>query len=207
MPIHLYSITNNSVKYRLPLAAIDLSISSCSELSVENDLPCPNCGEPLDSVPSDSEFACLHCGELLALSTDNKVVLARPIQTYLELDEESPADIEGATANETTSPPQISERRRRKAAEIAYERIANEKKDISRGFFYGFFFLVFGAVFLTISLSRLILVSNDWLNLVGFGVGLVFTALGGYLALWFHKLSRSLSIEEKTINEEMLHSS
>ena len=207
MPIHLYSITNNSVKYRLTLAAIDLSVSNCSEPSVENDLPCPNCGEPLGSVSSDSEFACEHCGELLAVSIDNKVVLARPIQTYLEVDEQPPADTERATASEPTEVPQISDRRRRKAAEIAYERIAIEKKDLSRGFFFGSFFLVFGAVFLIISLARLLLVSNDWLNLVGLGFGLIFTALGGYLALWFHKLSRSLSNEEKTIKEEMLHSS
>ena len=206
MPIHLYSITNNSVKCRLLPVAIDSNVSIRSEPPVENDLPCPNCGEPLGAVPSQSEFSCGHCGEPLAHSADNKVVLARPIQTYLQLDDEPQDQVEGESADETTSIPEISAGRRKKAVELAYERIAREKKDINRGFFYGIFFLVFGAIFLVTSLSRLVLISNDWLNLVGLAFGLVFALMGVYLALWFRKLSQSLSREEKTIKEEIIHS-
>jgi pilus assembly protein TadC len=169
---------------------------------VENDLPCPNCGEPLGTVPIQSEFTCKHCGEILALSADDKVVLARPIQTYLQLDDEPQDPVDG----ESASIPEISARRRKKAIALAYERIAQEKKDVTRGFFYGVFFLVFGTIFLATSFSRLVLISNDWLNLVGFAFGLIFAVMGAYLALWFRKLSRSLSREEKTIKEEIIHS-
>lgn len=173
---------------------------------MENDLLCPNCGEPLDAVPIQTEFTCKHCGELLTLSADDKVVLARPIQTYLQLADE-PQDLgDGESVSEISSIPEISARRRKKAITLAYERIAQEKKDVTRGFLYGVFFLVFGTLFLVTSFSRLVLISNDWLNLVGFAFGLIFAALGIYLTLWFRQVSRSLSREEKTIKEEIIHS-
>ena len=158
-------------------------------------------------MPNHSEIACKHCGELLALSPDHKVVLARPIQTYLHLGEESSNGGESDDADAPVSIPPLSVRRKKQTVELAYERIAQEKKDVTRGFVYGTFFLVFGIVFLLTSLSRLVLVSNDWLNVAGFVFGLVFASMGVYLVLWFRKLSRSLSREEKTLKEEIIHSS
>ena len=142
------------------------------------------------------------------LSADNKVTLAKPIQTYLALDEHIqgnwgtglPAD------KDVLSIPQRSTQRKQKAAEIALERIANEKRDFTRGVWYGILFIVFGCIFILISFLRQSFISDDWLNWLGFAVGFVFLPLGGYFAYWFLKSSQSLSKDEEEIGEEIIRS-
>jgi predicted RNA-binding Zn-ribbon protein involved in translation (DUF1610 family) len=175
------------------------------ESKVESQFFCPNCGESLDSRSLRSQFNCRHCGEALLLSSDNKITLAKPIQTYLALDDQVqgtdyPPD-KGAA-----SIPQRSTQRKRKTAEIALERIANEKRDFTRGIFYGLLFIIFGMIFILISFLREAFVSSDWLNWIGFAVGLVFLPLGAYFALWFYNSSQSLSRDEEEIGEEIIRS-
>lgn len=181
---------------------------ACNESYVESKFSCPNCGESLDSQPIESQFNCPCCGEALLLSSDHKVTLAKPIQTYLGLGEEiqGPAEMRSAGENETPSIPQRSDLRKRKTAELALDRIADEKRDVTRGIFYGILFIVFGGTFILISFLRQLFVSSDWLNLVGFGLGLVFVPLGAYFAYWFYKSSQTLSEDEKEIGEEIIRS-
>ena len=141
------------------------------------------------------------------LSSDNKVTLAVPLQTYLALDDHLPGSVETILPPEDAAAvPQRSTQRKRKAAEMALERIANEKKDFSRGVLYGILFIVFGSVFILISILREAFVSSDWLNWIGFAVGLFFLPLGAYFAYWFLKSSQSLSKDEEEIGEEIIRS-
>jgi hypothetical protein len=175
---------------------------------VSSQFFCPNCGESLDSQSIRSQFNCRHCGEALLLSTDNKVTLARPIQTYLSLDEHVPGNLGTSLSPDRDAPfiPQRSTQRKRKSAEIALERIANEKRDFSRGVWYGILFIVFGCIFILVSFLRQVFISSDWLNWLGFAVGLIFLPLGGYFAYWFFKSSQSLSKDEEEIGEEIIRS-
>jgi hypothetical protein len=172
---------------------------------VESDFFCPNCGELLDLQTIASQFNCRRCGEALLLSSDYKVTLARPIQTYMALGDQvdDSGEMGSASEMETSS---ISPQRKRRAAELALERIAFEKRDVTRGIFYGFFFIVFGGLFLFISFLRQLFVSSDWLNLVGFGLGLVFIPLGIYFAYWFYKSSQYLDKDAEELGEEIIRS-
>lgn len=175
---------------------------------MESQFFCPNCGESLDSEPPDPEFSCRHCGEALVYSIDHKVTLAKPIQTYLESDGQPQSnELESSEENEIRVIPQLSPERRKRAAELAIERIANEKKDLRKGIVYAIFFTIFGGIFLLVSLLRILFVTSDWLNYVGFGFGFLIMALGIYLANWFFKSSRSLSKEEEEVGEEVIQSS
>ena len=153
-------------------------------------------------------FNCSHCGEGLVLSADNKVILAKPIQTYLALDETAQGTFgTSLAADKRTAPaPQRSTQRKQKAAEIALERIAIEKRDFTRGVLYGILFIVFGAIFILISILREMFISSDWLNWVGFAIGLLFLPLGAYFAYWFYKSSQSLSRDEEEIGEDIIRS-
>jgi uncharacterized membrane protein YcjF (UPF0283 family) len=144
----------------------------------------------------------------LVYSSDHKVILAKPIQTYLE-SAEQPQSIEFGSSgdNEIRVIPQLSPERQKRAAELAIERIADEKKDLRKGFIYGIVFTIFGGIFLIISLLRLLFVTGDWLNFAGFGFGFLIMAVGIYLATWFFRSSRSLGIEEEEIGEEVIRSS
>lgn len=175
------------------------------EPKLESQLFCPNCGESLDSRPVLSKFNCLHCGQALLLSADNKVTLAVPLQTYLSLD----GRVSGSAGptlppNDTSVVPERSTQRKRKAAEIALERIANEKRDFTRGVLYGILFIAFGIIFILVSYLRATFVSSDWLNWIGFAVGLLFLPLGAYFAIWFRKTLQSLSRDEEEIGEEII---
>ena len=174
---------------------------------MESQLFCPNCGESLDSRIVRSQFNCSHCGQTLLLSNDNKVTLAVPLQTYLSLDGRVPGStITNLPPNDTAIIPERSTQRKRKAAEIALERIADEKRDSSRGVLYGILFIVFGIIFILVSFLRETFVSSDWLNWLGFAVGLLFLPLGAYFAYWFYKSSESLSRDEEEIGEEIIRS-
>ena len=142
------------------------------------------------------------------LSADNKVILAKPIQTYLALDETAQGTFgTSLAADKRTAPaPQRSTQRKQKAAEIALERIAIEKRDFTRGVLYGILFIVFGAIFILISILREMFISSDWLNWVGFAIGLLFLPLGAYFAYWFYKSSQSLSRDEEEIGEDIIRS-
>lgn len=141
-------------------------------------------------------------------SSDHKVILAKPIQTYLESGGQPQSkDLESSGESEARVIPQLSPKRRKRAAELAIERIASEKKDLRKGIVYGIFFTIFGGVFLLVALLRILFVTSDWLNFVGFGFGFFIMALGIYLANWFFKSSRSLSKEEEEVGEEVIQSS
>jgi predicted RNA-binding Zn-ribbon protein involved in translation (DUF1610 family) len=175
---------------------------------VESQFFCPNCGESLDSEPTESEFGCRHCGEALVYSSDHKVTLAKPIQTYLESDGQPQSnDSESSGKSEIRVIPQLSPERRKRTAELAIERIASEKRDLRKGIVYGIIFTIFGGIFLLVALLRILFVTSDWLNLVGFGFGFLIMALGIYLTNWFFRSSQSLSEEEEAVGEEVIRSS
>jgi hypothetical protein len=175
---------------------------------VSSQLYCPNCGESLESQNIRSQFNCSHCGEALLASVDNKITLAKPIQTYLALDEHVPGILGTSLPADkgTTSSPERSTQRKRIAAEIALERIAIEKRDFTRGVFYGILFIVFGGIFILISFLREMFISSDWLNWIGFAIGVLFLPLGAYFAYWFYKSSQILSRDEDEIGEEIIRS-
>jgi uncharacterized membrane protein YcjF (UPF0283 family) len=135
------------------------------------------------------------------------VTLAVPLQTYLSLEDDVSGSVEtGLPPNKAAVVPQRSTQRKRKAAEIALERIEYEKRDFSRGVLYGILFIVFGIIFIIVSFLRETFVSSDWLNWIGFAVGLVFLPLGAYFAYWFSKAAQSLSRDEEEIGEEIIRS-
>ena len=141
------------------------------------------------------------------LSADNKVTLAKPIQTYLALDDHATASWgTDLPDKDVLSIPQRSNQRKQKAAEIALERIANEKRDFTKGIWYGILFIVFGCIFILVAFLRQSFISSDWLNWIGFAVGLAFLPLGAYFAYWFYKSSQTLSRDEEEIGEEIIRS-
>jgi uncharacterized membrane protein YcjF (UPF0283 family) len=135
------------------------------------------------------------------------VTLAVPLQTYLSLDDHALGNPEtNLPPNDTAVVPQRSTQRKQKAAEIALERIAYEKRDFTRGVLYGILFIIFGIIFILVSFLRETFVSSDWLNWIGFAVGLIFLPLGAYFAYWFNKAAQSLSRDEEEIGEEIIRS-
>jgi predicted RNA-binding Zn-ribbon protein involved in translation (DUF1610 family) len=175
---------------------------------MESKFLCPNCGEPLDSQLTEAQFTCRHCGEALLFSSDHKVTLAKPIQTYVALGEPIPDTLDASFSGdkETSSIPQRSTERKKRAAELALERIADEKRAVTSGIFYGILFIVFGGIFILVSFLREWFIASDWLNWVGFGLGLVFVPLGVYFSFWFYRSSQSLSEDEQEIGEEIIKS-
>ncbi|MCL4393243.1 MAG: hypothetical protein M1482_00195 [Chloroflexi bacterium] len=137
------------------------------------------------------------------LSPDNKLILAHPILTYLALDERrrEPLTASSAAIAAPAIPP-LSSRRRQKENELASERIAQQKKDLSRGFAASILFAVFGALFVLLGLLRFLLISDDWLNLLAFGIGAVFIPVGAYLARWHWLTARSLIEDEEQVTRE-----
>jgi hypothetical protein len=138
------------------------------------------------------------------LAPDNKIILASPILTYLELDESRRGTLSGNTgAIMAPAIPALSSRRRQKEKELAGERIAEQKKDLSRGFAASILFAVFGALFVLLGLLRMFLVSDDWLNLLAFAIGVVFIPMGVYLARWHWLTARSLNEDEEQLKGEI----
>jgi len=168
---------------------------------------CPNCGELLEFQSQVSEFNCSHCGEALRLSSDHKLILVKPIETYMVLEETPGIVPEGPWEGNVAQPiPAISPQRKRRAAELALQRIANQERDVVRGFFYGSLFVVFGGIFILASSLRWLFVSDDWLNLVGLGLGLVLIPVGIYFGYWFYRSSQALKRDEEEIKREIIRS-
>jgi len=122
--------------------------------------------------------------------------------------EETPGIVpEGPWEGNVAQPiPAISPQRKRRAAELALQRIANQERDVVRGFFYGSLFVVFGGIFILASSLRWLFVSDDWLNLVGLGLGLVFIPVGIYFGYWFYRSSQALKRDEEEIKREIIRS-
>jgi hypothetical protein len=149
----------------------------------------------IENPRDDAEFACAHCGELLVVSFEHKLVLANPDQTFVDLTTQSaqsrPADAQWGN--------QISASRRRRASELALERTMDEKDRALKGFVYGILLVVFGGLLMVIAFLRYSFLSDDWLNIIGFGLGLVFIPLGAYTTVWFSLMARSKGKEEAEI--------
>ena len=160
---------------------------------------CPNCGLPIDAIRDQAEFVCDHCGEVLAVSVEGKIVMAHPAQTYA--DPSFQARSEGRKANPLRRN-QISAARRIKSTELALERTFLEKDRALKGFVYGILLMVFGGLLTVLTFLRNTFLFDDWLNLIGFGLGLIFIPLGAYITIWFTLTSRAKDKEEAEIIRE-----
>lgn len=155
-------------------------------------ISCPNCGEGLD-VPLSTSFVCPKCGELLVRASTHKLILAHPIKTYLELDEKSkaPGTAEYLDPALPSGGLQLSDRRRKRSAQLASERINQQKKSEHRGFAAGFILSILGGLLLLSTWARAFILGNDWLGFTGIAAGLFLIFLGLAVAIWFYRLMRS----------------
>ncbi len=171
---------------------------------MKNTFPCPNCGAPVDISGDIPEFHCDRCGEALAASSDGKLVLVHTLQTYVDFDnlEQDPGSQNRKQENPANVLSIFYERKKR-SAEIAYERLGQEKKFAYRGFFFGILFVVFGGILLSLAYARYLLRIEDWLNFAALGFGLIFVPLGVYVMLWFALTLRSWSKNEREIEKEI----
>jgi hypothetical protein len=168
---------------------------------VKTQALCPNCGEQIDGVREKVESACAHCGEALTVSFENKIVLAHPVQTFVD-----PASRARGKPRQTDSVRgnQISDARKRRSNELALERNQQEQDHALKGLVSGIMGVVFGGLLMALAFLRLAYLSDDWLNYVGFSLGLVFVLLGAYIAIWFSLLARAKGKEESEIMRERL---
>lgn len=151
---------------------------------------CPNCGVEVTIPPMVENLVCEKCGTQLLLAHGSKLVLAKPLSTYLNL--KTAASGTDSTARVGNSKPfELSEQRQKIAAEFAGVRIAQEKKYRRQGLFSGIMTLVAGAVLSLVLGIQVSLFGMNGFNLAGIVVGILFVMIGTCLTIWFVRVLRS----------------
>ena len=164
---------------------------------------CPNCGKSIDIKPAKSAIRCNHCGEPLLVSPGSRVVLANPIRSYLtpeNSDEES-----GHPQIRFSAPtrPPVSAERRKRTAQLAYERVTQQEQLDHSGLVYGILAIVFGGVLDILSWLRSEYVQSDWVGWVGLWIGALVFVAGAFVTTWFFRSLRSAQAAKREIKKEM----
>ncbi len=173
--------------------------------STQTTLSCPNCGDQFEIPVGKPLFNCRKCREALLLSADGKIVLANPIRTYLELNEQTavqPLDNEALSSATSNDVVPISARRQKKHIQLANERIVQEKQLTARAFGSGLLSMILGGLLLLLMWVRIQFTYVDWMSFALIAFGLVLFVIGAYTTLWSHREMRSVAESEKDIEKD-----
>jgi hypothetical protein len=153
---------------------------------------CPNCGEQI-KAPSDSvALMCDSCGKSLLFSSEHKLILAEPITTYHDSSLASD-DLGGRQRLFPGAGPetlQLSDHRKRKADQLARERVSQERKTFRQGLVSGFLVIILGGLLLLSIGIHIYYFESNWLDLAGIVVGGCFLGLGLFIVVWFLRAMR-----------------
>lgn len=158
---------------------------------------CPNCGAPIEIQSIQKALTCQQCREVLIVVAGNRVVLANPLRTYLRADAAKTAPFSVALR------PPLSAQRKKRMAQLTYERVTSEEQLDSSGLIYGTLAIVFGAFLSLLSWLRLEQLQDDWLGRLGLGLGAGVVAIGVLAALWFWRSIRSARAIKRQAEREM----
>lgn len=160
-------------------------VEPASRCNLRKALLCPNCGAGVDFSPDALEFSCKECGRALIITPEGKLVLSQPLTLYSDREKESKGPRKANKTLQPLSPPRMSPERLLRSSQLTYVRLTQEKQRAFGGLVLGVLLLIFGGVFLILAYARYLLIATDWMNLVGFGLGILFIPLGLYLIVWF----------------------
>jgi ribosomal protein S27E len=168
--------------------------------------PCPNCGEQVSAQPDSANLFCPACGEELAVSSGNKIVLAHPLAAYLHLGLEEEA--RDSTPEEQWEAERLASRieyRRRQAwVELVFQRIQAQKEAAARAYRVSLVMMSLGIVVVLLTVGWFLTSRSALSNLILPGiVALGLVPLGVYFFVWSTLLSQSLVREERQVQEEL----
>lgn len=166
---------------------------------------CPNCGELIDIQSTQSSVTCEHCHEVLLVSTGSRIVLANPIRTYLSSDRFMEKDESQQLRFSAASRPPISVERKKRTAQLAYERMTRQEQLDRSGLIYGILAIVFGALLGVLGWLRLEYIQTDWVGWLGLWIGVFIFALGLFVTIWFFRSIRSAQTVKREIEKELKH--
>jgi uncharacterized membrane protein YcjF (UPF0283 family) len=157
----------------------------------------------INSQSPDSTVACNHCGETLLVFADRRVVLANPIRTYLAPNNSAEKSEQTRVHFSATTRPPISAERRRRTAQLAYERVTQQQQLDHSGLVCGVLAIVFGGVLGILSWLRSEYIQNDWIGWAGMWIGALVFAAGMFVAIWFFRSLRSAQAVKREIEKEI----
>jgi DNA-directed RNA polymerase subunit RPC12/RpoP/uncharacterized membrane protein YcjF (UPF0283 family) len=164
---------------------------------------CPNCGKLIDIQSAKSAIMCNHCGEALLVSPGSRVVLANPIRSYLTPEDSDEKSEHLRIRFSATTRPPISTERRKRTAQLAYERMTQQEQLDHSGLVYGILAIVFGGVLGILGWLRSEYVQNDWIGWAGVWIGALVFAAGTFITILFFHSLRSAKSAKREIEREM----
>lgn len=168
-------------------------------------LPCPGCGNQVPIPPDARALTCTSCGEPLGVAPDRRLYLLHPIGRYRDLAEESEEPEVYTESNIAVKPPSLNEYRRKQVSlERALERNALEHEDASRSRKIGLGLVLFGALFVLVTIARSLLGDSTWVDLIAPGlISIGLTAAGISLIASGTLLVRTTCREAEELQREL----
>lgn len=164
---------------------------------------CPNCGNEVVVQPAQASVTCNHCREILAVLAEQRIVLANPLRTYLPSDASVEQDEHQRLHFSVAARPPLSPERKKKTAQLAYERMTRQEQVDRSGLVYGIFAIVFGGFLSSLCWFRTEYIQNDWVGWVGLWIGAGVFALGLLVTFWFLRSIRSAQAIKREIEKDM----
>ena len=175
---------------------------------MDSTLPnvCPGCGKA-QTPPFAKPFVCAQCGEELYLTSDNKLFLAHPVDTYSLLAEKPGVSQPDTTELGAARAPTLGEiERKQSSIGLANQKIAMRKKESRRLLMSGLALLGLGILLFAITLARWLLSQRDWVALAVSGLGMVVLVCSGiYLSVSSILVRRLLRKYEQELGKELEH--
>lgn len=166
---------------------------------------CPNCGEALGKLSDKHYFDCPTCGRELEMLSPKKVVIAEPlldfsVQDQPERTRPSLSHVTQIINWESTLSPQ----RRKRSAELADVRVAQERLSNFKARGFGIWSIVLGIFSLGMGWLRYIYLQDDWLA-VAIGVFGIISLCGGiFMSIRAHFAIQTLTKSENGLEEHHL---
>jgi len=162
------------------------------------NLLCPNCGGALAHVSQSSRFTCPACGRELEMRSPRKVIIAEPLADFAAPDQARRAN--PAPAPGTSAPPWVntlSPQRKKRSAELAQERLTQERVINFKTRGLGIWSIVLGIFALGMGWLRWLYLQDDWMG-VAMGVFGALSLCGGLvMTLRFYFTARALTENDK----------
>jgi hypothetical protein len=170
---------------------------------VKDIVACPNCGKMIEIESAQISTTCIHCREPLLITPGNRVVLANPIRVYQRSDQEVEASEEESPRISVAIRPPVSAERKKRAAQLAYERMSLQEQLGKSGLIYGVAAIFLGGLVGLFSWLRSEFLDRDWISWLGLALGALLFVFGILGTAWFLRSLWSAQASKREIEEDM----
>jgi hypothetical protein len=146
---------------------------------------------------------CIHCREPLLVTPGNRVVLANPIRTYLRSDKPVEQSAEEIPPISVAIRPPVSAERRKRAAQLAFERMTVQEQLDHSGIVYGILAIVLGGFLGILSWLRSEFFDRDLVSAIGLLLGILLFVFGIFGTAWFLRSLLTARASKREIEEEL----